>query len=67
MWLYPGPSCPDHLFSEELSDAEINTWIHKVLAHGFDRNPGDGPTPFWEGVNNNWVSPFAFIFGSLCH
>jgi hypothetical protein len=27
MWMYPGPSCPDHPFFEELGDVEINTWI----------------------------------------
>jgi hypothetical protein len=25
MWLYPGPSCLDCSFSEELSEVEINT------------------------------------------
>jgi hypothetical protein len=25
MWIYLGPSCPDHPFSKELGDAEINT------------------------------------------
>jgi hypothetical protein len=34
MWIYPGPSCPDHPFSDELGDAEINTRIHKVLSRG---------------------------------
>jgi hypothetical protein len=24
MWMYPGPSCPDHPFSAELGDTEIN-------------------------------------------
>jgi hypothetical protein len=36
MWLYPGPSCPDYPISEELGDAEINTWIYKVLAYEAD-------------------------------
>jgi hypothetical protein len=25
MWVYPGPSYPDHSFSAELDDLEINT------------------------------------------
>jgi hypothetical protein len=27
VWIYPGPSCPDHPFSIELGDMEINTRI----------------------------------------
>jgi hypothetical protein len=52
IWLYPRPSCPDHPFSEELSDMEINTWIPRVLAHGADLNPEAGPAPLREGVDN---------------
>jgi hypothetical protein len=65
MWMYPKPSCPDRPFSEELGDVEINTQIHKVLAHGADLNPGAGPAPLREGVDNPRVSLFAFTFGSL--
>jgi hypothetical protein len=36
MWMYSGPSCPDHPFSSELDDKEINTRIRGVLAHGAD-------------------------------
>jgi hypothetical protein len=32
--MYPGPSCPNHPFSKELADMEINTQSHRVLAHG---------------------------------
>jgi hypothetical protein len=39
MWMYPGPSCPNRLFSKELGDAEVNTRIHGVLAHGVDVIP----------------------------
>jgi hypothetical protein len=31
MWMYPGPSDPDHSVSKELSDAEFNTQILKAL------------------------------------
>jgi hypothetical protein len=67
MWMYPGPSCPDRPFSKELGDAEINTRIHRVLAHGVGLNPGAGPAPFRKGVNNTRVSLFAFTFGNLCN
>jgi hypothetical protein len=42
MSIYPGPSCPDHPFSEELDDAEVNTRIHMVLAHGASPRPLEG-------------------------
>jgi hypothetical protein len=41
----------DRPFSEELDDADINTWIHKVLAHGADLNPGVCPIHLREGVS----------------
>jgi hypothetical protein len=52
MWLYPGPSCPDRPFSEELNDMEINTRIRGILAHGADLNFGLGPIPLREGVDS---------------
>jgi hypothetical protein len=45
MWLYPGPSCLDCSFFNELSNAEINTHIHMVLDHGGDLNPGAALPP----------------------
>jgi hypothetical protein len=62
-----GPSCPDHLFSEELRDVEINTQIHKVLAHGADLIPRASPASLREGVDNTRVSPYGSIFGCLCN
>jgi hypothetical protein len=56
------PSCPDHLFSEELGDVEINTQIHKVLAHGADLIPRASPASLREGVDNTRVSPYGSIF-----
>jgi hypothetical protein len=56
MWLYPGPSCLNRFFSEELSEAEINTQIHKVLDHGANLNPGAGLAPLREGVAITRVS-----------
>jgi hypothetical protein len=52
MWLYPGSSCYDHPFFEELGDVEINTRIHKVLAHGAEMNLGADPTSLREGVDS---------------
>jgi hypothetical protein len=63
----PVPSCPNHPFSEELSNAEINTCIHRVLTHGVNLNPGAGPTPLREVVDSTRVSLFAFAFGNLCN
>jgi hypothetical protein len=62
MWLYPGPSCYDYPFSEELGDAKINAWIHKVLARWANLNPMAGPIPLREGVFNTRVSPLGSIF-----
>jgi hypothetical protein len=45
MWMYPGSSCPDCPFSEELGNMEINTWIRGVIAHGAALNLGTGPPP----------------------
>jgi hypothetical protein len=55
MWIYLGPSCPDHPFSTELDGTEINTWIQGVLAHGADQNFGSSPVLLGEGVDNPWV------------
>jgi hypothetical protein len=65
MWMYPRPSCPDHPFSEDLGDIEINTQIHWVLAHGAVLNLGAGPVPLSEGVGIPWVSPLGPTFRYL--
>jgi hypothetical protein len=66
MWMYPGPCCPDHPFSIELDDTEINTWIRGVLAHGADLNLGSSLIHLRERVDNPWVSPLGLSFGCLC-
>jgi hypothetical protein len=43
MWMYPRPSCPDHPFSIELDDMEINMQIRGVLAYGDDLNLCSNP------------------------
>jgi hypothetical protein len=65
MWLYPGPSCLDLPFSKELGNVEVNTRIHKVLAHGADLNHGASPAPLREGVDSTRVTPFGSVFGYL--
>jgi hypothetical protein len=61
MWLYPGPSCLDRSFSNELSEAKINTRIQNILDHGANLNPGAGPAPLREGVANARVSPLGSV------
>jgi hypothetical protein len=56
MWLYLGPSCPDRPISEELSAAEVDFWVHKVLDLGVNSNPRAGPAPLPERVANARVS-----------
>jgi hypothetical protein len=65
MCLYPRPCCPDRSFSEELSNVEINTQIHKVLDNRAELNPWAGLTPLREGVASTRVSLFRSIFSSL--
>jgi hypothetical protein len=67
IWMFLGPSYPDRPFSEKLGDAEINTQIHRVLAHGVDLNPGASLTPLMEVVDSTRVTVFAFTSDSLCH
>jgi hypothetical protein len=67
MWMYSRPSCLGRPFSDMLGEMEINTWIHRALAHGVNLNPRAGPAPLREGVDNTKVSSFTFIFGSLCN
>jgi hypothetical protein len=66
MCMYLEPSCPDRRFFEELSNVEINTWIHMDLAPGANSNLGAGPTPLREGVDSTWVSPLGPILDCLC-
>jgi hypothetical protein len=65
-WMYSGPSCLDHPFSEELGDTEINTQIRMVLAHGAILNLGTGPSSLREGVDSTWVSLLGHTLGYLC-
>jgi hypothetical protein len=44
MWVYPGPSCPDHSFFTKLDDAKINTGIRGIVVNGADQNSSPSPT-----------------------
>jgi hypothetical protein len=61
MWLYPGPSCPDCPFSEELNVTEVDSWVHKVLDLWVNPNSGAGPAVLQEGVANVRVSTLYSI------
>jgi hypothetical protein len=56
MWTYPGPSCPDHPSSDELSVAEVEAWIDKVLDLGVNPTPSAGPIPLQRGIASVRVS-----------
>jgi hypothetical protein len=66
MTMYPGSSCPDNPFSEELGDTEVNTWARGVHAYGAVLNLGTGPVNLGEGFDSPWVSPLAPTFDCLC-
>jgi hypothetical protein len=66
MWMYPGPSYPDHPFSVELDGTEVNTQIQGIVAHGADPIFGSSPIPLREGVNSPWLSLLELTFICLC-
>jgi hypothetical protein len=43
--MYPGPSYSERTSSKELSAAEVDARIHKVLDLGLSLNPSIGPVP----------------------
>jgi hypothetical protein len=68
MWLYPGPSCPDHPSSEELSSVEVDSRIHMFLDLRVYLNPRAGPAPMERGVASNRVimlGPILVTFAVL--
>jgi hypothetical protein len=58
--MYPGPSCLDCSFFEELREAEINTRVHN-MDHEANLNPGANPAPLREGVASARVSLLGFV------
>jgi hypothetical protein len=43
MWRYTGPSYPDHSFSTELADVEVDTRVRRILALGVNQHSSSGP------------------------
>jgi hypothetical protein len=66
MWMYPGPSCPNHPFSIVLNGTKISTQIRGILVQGGDQNSGPNPIPLREGDINPWVSLLELSFAYLC-
>jgi hypothetical protein len=56
LWTYLGPYCPDRPSSEELSVAEVEPRIHKVLDLGVNLTPGADPVPLRRGITSVRVS-----------
>jgi hypothetical protein len=50
MGMHPGPSCPDHPSFEELSAAEVDARIHKVLDLGVKLDLRVSLSPYREGL-----------------
>jgi hypothetical protein len=68
MWTYPGPSCTDHPSFEELSAAEVEANIHKVLDLGVNLTPGASLVPLQRGIASVRVStlgPILMAFAML--
>jgi hypothetical protein len=65
MSMYPGPSCPDNPFSEELGDTEVNTQVRGVHAYRTVLNLGTGQVNLGEGFDSPWVSPLTPTFDCL--
>jgi hypothetical protein len=61
MWMYLGPSYPDHSFFAELGNAEIDIQVRRILVHRVHQNSGSSPIPLREGVISPWVSPLKLI------
>jgi hypothetical protein len=59
MWSYPGPSCPNHSFSAELVDEEVDTRVQRILV--LRVNQHSSPVPLWDGVVSPLVSPLGLI------
>jgi hypothetical protein len=74
MWTYSGPSCLDHPSSKELSEAEMEARIRKVLDLRVNMNPSPGPVPLWRGIPSVRVgtlgpisTTFMIIFFHYAH
>jgi hypothetical protein len=63
--MYPGPSSPDRCSYEELSVAEVDAQIHKVLDLGVIPNPRVGLVPLWSGVASTRVRMLGLVFAAF--
>jgi hypothetical protein len=61
MWLYRGPSCPNHSSFEELSVVEIDARIHKVLDLRIKLNPRACPTTLQGGVASARICTLGLV------
>jgi hypothetical protein len=65
MWMYPGPSYPDRTSSEELSAAEVEARIHKVLDLRVNPNSCASPISLWRGIASVRVSTLGSLLLAL--
>jgi hypothetical protein len=56
---------PDRPFSKELSAAEVNSQVHKVIDVGVNLNPRVGPAPLQGGVANSSVTMLDAILAAF--
>jgi hypothetical protein len=61
MWWYLGTSCSDRLFSAELVDVEVDTWVRRILALRVIRRSGSSPVPLRDEVASPWVCPLGLV------
>jgi hypothetical protein len=66
MWMHPRPSCSNRSISTMLDNAEIYTWVQRILALEAHRNSGPSLIPLGEGVDIRWVIPLELASAQLC-
>jgi hypothetical protein len=65
MWAYPGSSCLYHNSPEELSAAEVESQIYKVLDSAIIPSHGAGPDPLRRGIASVRVSTLGPVSVAL--
>jgi hypothetical protein len=63
--MYTGPSCLDYPSSEELSAAEVEAQIHKILDLGVNPFPGARPIPLRRGITSVRVSTLGHVLAAF--
>jgi hypothetical protein len=61
IWVYPGSSCLNRPSPEELSAAEVEAWIHKVLDSAIITSHRASPDPLRRGIASVRVSTLGSI------